>query len=610
MFVEFTNDLIAQDAQSKLDGYALDKNHTFRTNLLRDFDRYQELDSSPKVDTPVAYKDPGNLWWWLTKNDLFDQFAILYGDPLHISVFSNTPTQPTLIESRLKWAETRFQWSPRGTYLATFHERGIALWAGENFKQYMRFSHQGVQFIDFSPCENYLVTCNPQLAGVNDQALVIWCVRTGQICRNFSCERNLNISWPFFKWNHDDSYFARLANDTLLVYETKTFSLLNKQTIKIPRIQDFEWSPTNNYISYWVAEGQNVLAKVVLMEIPTKNEIRSKNLVNVMTCKMYWQSSGDYICVRVDRYKKQNVVKDDEQTNQIRYSGIYHNFEIFRIREKQIPVDSIEIKEAFQSFAWEPNGHKFCMVYGEGSTNKTISFYRIVNATPTSPGKLELIKELKAKSVHQIFWSPLGQHCVIAQTASKTYGATCLAEFYDVGTNDVQILSKTEQDHMSDIEWDPTGRFLITYVSYWNFRQENAYMLWNFQGKQLLRVPQDRLFKFSWRPRPISQLTSEQIKEIRKNLKQYSDKFNEIDRKYFSRVSKELLDKRRGQMDDFISFKRETARRLNAQKEKRLELRRGIDTDTLTSARDEVEYTVQFLVDSKKEEIGLAEDDE
>lgn len=54
-----------------------------------------------------------------------------------------------------RWTETYVRWSPKGTYLATFHQRGIALWGGEKFKQIQRFSHQGVQLIDFSPCERY-----------------------------------------------------------------------------------------------------------------------------------------------------------------------------------------------------------------------------------------------------------------------------------------------------------------------------------------------------------------------------------------------------------------------------------------------------------------------
>lgn len=44
----------------------------------------------------------------------------------------------------------------------------------------------------------------------------------------------------------------------------------------------------------------------------------------------------------------------------------------------------------------------------------------------------------------------------------------CTAEFYDVTSNDVQLLNKIEHDHMSDVDWDPTGRYVVTYVSFWN----------------------------------------------------------------------------------------------------------------------------------------------
>jgi translation initiation factor 3 subunit B len=169
--------------------------------------------------------------------------------------------------------------------LATFHDRGIALWAGEEFTQFMRFAHQGVQLIDFSPNENYLVTFNPSRAGVDDQALIMWCVRSGQKKRSFSIERSINLSWPYFRWNSDDKYFARLSTDSLLVYDSESFTLLEKKSIKIPHIMDFEWSPSNNYISYWVAEHKNVPARVVLMEIPTKTEIRSKVKKNEFTDK-------------------------------------------------------------------------------------------------------------------------------------------------------------------------------------------------------------------------------------------------------------------------------------------------------------------------------------
>lgn len=53
------------------------------------------------------------------------------------------------------WTETYVRWSPQGTYLATFHKQGIALWGGDEYNRIGKFGHQGVQMIDFSPCERY-----------------------------------------------------------------------------------------------------------------------------------------------------------------------------------------------------------------------------------------------------------------------------------------------------------------------------------------------------------------------------------------------------------------------------------------------------------------------
>ena len=123
-----------------------------------------------------------------------------------------------------------------------------------------------------------------------------------------------------------------------------------------------------------------------------------KNLVNVVECKMHWQNAGDYMCVQVERYRKVNFVRDETTDRETpRYSGTYYNFEFFRIREKQIPVDSIEIKDANAvlqcfSFAWEPFGQRAVVIYGETSGRTTAAFYRISPGTGTLAGKLELIK--------------------------------------------------------------------------------------------------------------------------------------------------------------------------------------------------------------------------
>lgn len=125
----------------------------------------------------------------------------------------------------------------------------------------------------------------------------------------------------------------------------------------------------------------------------------------------------------------------------------------------------------------------------------------------------------------------------------------------------------------------------------------------NFQGKPLQKQVYEKLYKFSWRPRPATLLSADKIKEIKKNLKQYSSKYDVVDTARNKIVSQELLEKRKKMMDDFANFRRVTNKRLAEQRARRIELRNGQDTDTLNNDVDEIEYTVQLLVETKKEEV-------
>jgi len=45
--------------------------------------------------------------------------------------------------------------------------------------------------------------------------------------------------------------------------------------------REFAWSPTDDVIAFWVPEDKDSPARVTLMEIPSRKEIRVKNLFNV-----------------------------------------------------------------------------------------------------------------------------------------------------------------------------------------------------------------------------------------------------------------------------------------------------------------------------------------
>jgi translation initiation factor 3 subunit B len=532
---------------------------------------------------------------WLEDPDCNDQYSVIYEAGEKVAVFWNSVPEPTLVQERARWTETYMEWSPMGTYLATFHRMGVALWGGEKFLQLVRFEHFGVQFIQFSPNENYLITFSPphgrhhhQHRGADEHPLIVWDVRTGQRKRSFLVE-GAAPSWPIFKWSHDDRYFARVTNDVLSVYETPSFGLLDKKSFRLPGIKDFSWSPSGNIISYWVAEDREIPARVTLVAIPSRAELRVKNLFNVADCKMHWQKSGDYLCVKVDRYAK--AKKDKDET---KYSGLFYNFEVFHMKEKQIPVDSVEIKEPVLDFAWEPVGSKFAIIHGE-NPNISVSFY-CVKKGQTTP---VLLKRFDRKPCNRVIWSPQGQFCVLAGLK----GMAGNMDFVDTGSADFTIMNSGEHFMSTDVEWDPTGRYVVTGVSWWAQKVDNAYWVWTFQGKVLQKHSKDKFCGLLWRPRPPTLLSAEQIREIKKKLKTYSVDFDVKDKMKQSKESKELLEKRSRLYRDFQEYRQKRREDWEKQRKRRLQMRGGVDTDSLETTKEGMEEeTVEFLI---KEEITV-----
>jgi hypothetical protein len=63
--------------------------------------------------------------------------------------------------------------------------------------------------------------------------------------------------------------------------------------------------------------------------------------------------------------------------------------------------------------------------------------------------------------------------------------------------DDMEVLGEDEHFMCTDIEWDPTGRYVCTYVSAFRQPMENGYVIWNFAGKVQLRVTKEKFFQVS-----------------------------------------------------------------------------------------------------------------
>jgi translation initiation factor 3 subunit B len=307
-----------------------------------------------------------------------------------------------------------------------------------------------------------------------------------------------------------------------------------------------------------VAEQTDVPAKVTLMDIPRKREIRTKNLFNVADCKLHWQKCGDYLGVKVDRFSKSK--KGGLKDQDVKFLGMFYNFEIFHMREKDIPVDSVEIKEPIGAFAWEPIGDKFAIIHGEGAGGSNVSFYEAKKGQ-----KVSLVKKMERKAATHLFWSPRGGFIVLANCTQGVF------EFVD--TQDFTIMGTGDHHGAFQCEWDPTGRYVATGLSAYKVKDDHSYYIWSFQGRVLRRVNLKSFLQLFWRPRPQTLLTEAQQKEIKKNLKKYYPQFEAKDRMRQTRASKELLEKRAKLREEFQEYRQKRIQDYEKLKIQRLELR-------------------------------------
>ena len=57
-------------------------------------------------------------------------------------------------------------------------------------------------------------------------------------------------------------------------------------------------------------------------------------------------------------------------------------------------------------------------------------------------------------------------------------------------------LQAAEHPYATDVEWDPTGRYVVTYVSAWIRNGDNEYQVWSFLGRRLRKETKVRLIVF------------------------------------------------------------------------------------------------------------------
>lgn len=96
---------------------------------------------------------------------------------------------------------------------------------------------------------------------------------------------------------------------------------------------------------------------------------------------------------------------------------------------------------------------------------------------------------------------------------------------------------------------------------------ENGYHLYSFSGHLLRDEPTEQFKQLSWRPRPDRLLSKEEMKNVRKNLREYSRQFEEQDQAKKSSADKAVVESRRQMLAEWLAYRERTARDLVEERE-------------------------------------------
>eukprot|EP00928_Gymnodinium_smaydae_P003346 TRINITY_DN111_c0_g2_i1.p2 TRINITY_DN111_c0_g2~~TRINITY_DN111_c0_g2_i1.p2 ORF type:complete len:700 (+),score=206.55 TRINITY_DN111_c0_g2_i1:98-2197(+) len=542
----------ADTALKTLDGMALDKKHVFKVLPLDQFDEITSRSDKFVPKRTLQCFSREDFRDWLTDKQFREQLLLRYQQETEIYYHDTMAGQPVLVyggerEKRGKkiWCDWRVQWSPAGSYLATFHQQGIALWAGPEFEKKVRFAHPGTRFIEFSPNEEYVLTWNGSHPTENDEAAVrIHRVLTGECvkkCRTPTVAP-MGGEFPHFLWSHDGQFFAECNETTVSVRDVETFELIKdeegkKKVLKYENLQTFQWSPKDNILAVWTLEKDNNPARLVLVEIPSRRELTSRSRTQV-EASMHWQSEGDYLCLLVTKLSK------------TKKKGVT-NLELFRIRERNIPVDIVEVKDTVRGFYWENKGSRFAVLTtDEGGLCPKLLIYQL------GKEKCECISvtNLPSNSFNAFYWGPDGQYFVCAAIG---HGDLLFGGL--TADNKLEINHKDEHFMLTEVSWDPSARYVLTAVTQpmqneiggFKYSMEAGYALWTFQGRLLYRQQKEKLWQVAWRPHPPSLLDAKRQSDIKKNIKQFSKKYDALDEQAKDSARKAFKAERDSKNSDF-----------------------------------------------------------
>eukprot|EP00835_Amoeboradix_gromovi_P007001 NODE_984_length_2554_cov_0.465580.p1 type:complete len:711 gc:universal NODE_984_length_2554_cov_0.465580:172-2304(+) len=468
-----------------------------------------------------------------------------------------------------------------------------------NDKQY---KHPNCKDYFISPNQQYLVTWSTTAINstvdempfeYDNKHILIW--NLNGYCLKGLESKQLDMIELKLKFTLDDHFMVYNDNNRLTVFNlmANTSSTLDVST------STFELQPTtkDHKLAYYCKGLQSTPSRVCLVDLDTLSILKSKNLFNVTEAQLKFDPRGIFLLATLSKINKAKKV-------------IGTALELFKLKDRGYPVESMELKSRVTCVEWDPKSSKLVIIsvdeqklqqqrvissearreevsaediaIGGVSNNMTIHFMQVQGQC------LEELHRLTDTSYNNANYSPAGRIVCLSGVKSLIKGNLA---FYDTGASDglmstreliiqknsikpkklvaddavgtvIQVNIKRDrivqlaQDvhyRVSKLTWDYSGRYLCTLSV---FGTDAGYQIYDLSGNLKLKNTVKHVLDVMWSNPLEIVLEASTIKKIKQNLNSYTSRFEAEDDNAKREMTKGEHDKIESGWADWTSFRK------------------------------------------------------
>lgn len=421
-------------------------------------------------------------------------------------------------------------WSSYGTMVISEHESGLRVWGGRTMALLFEIP-EDVEAFMVSPREKYIV-----IKTAND--LSVWNLRTARKIRTLgNLDLHTDDLWPIVRFSADDSLVVvcktgflpdtpnKVGIGKLNIYGSEKMRVVKgddpsatSHTFAIAGLYKADWNPSvGTQIAYVSCLDANQGWKVVISDIHFAEEdnvaseeiLIQRNFMNAERLDMLWHPAGTHLAVKVTLKKS------------VEYC-------FFHITPRNVAAIQLQVKPGHfaNRFAWQPGGEYFAIILEKpvvtgGSATAQLAESSVMQIYSIKHNKLKLMYETLTSTTH-LLWAPKGTR-LVAVNFNKS-----ILHFFHVNNSGI-VVDKRKLNNVSgtDARWDPTGRFLATWVSSLrNTTMAPQYRIFDGNGIKLFEKEMKPFSHFAWRPLPPSLLNEQDVLKVKESMKMILEDYN------------------------------------------------------------------------------------